>query len=187
VGTLSATMNLSLDGCCHHTQVIADDEFHARMVELFGGASALLFGRNTYELLRDYWPEVAASGSGTPSETRLARVLNEKPKYVASSHEPAGGWNARRVHADRDSLRALRREVQGTLLLVASPTLARALLEWNLVDEYYIAVSPMVAGHGPTFMAGLQQERAGTLLDVTRLQSGVVIHRYAFGGHPSAT
>lgn len=181
MGTLAATMNVSLDGCCHHTQVLADDEFHAHMAELFGGASALLFGRNTYELLRGYWPGVAASGHGTPSEVRLARVLDEKPKYVASRQDPAGDWNARRVNADREDLRALKRETRGSLLLVASPTLARALLEWDLVDEYYLALSPLVAGHGPTFMAGLQGERAANLMDVTRLRSGVVINRYRFG------
>ena len=78
MGSLHATMNISIDACCDHTQVVADDEFHMRMSDLFGQAQALLFGRNTYELLYSYWPQVASGGRGTAEEVRLADILNEK-------------------------------------------------------------------------------------------------------------
>ena len=181
MGALHATMNISLDACCHHTQVLADDAFHTEISKLFERAAALLFGRNTYELLHGYWPQVASSGAGTPAEVRLAHILNEKPKYVVSRREPASGWSARRIEASADGIRTLKDETNGMLLLVASPTLARTLLEWNLVDEYHVVISPIVAGHGPTFQAGLQREIRATLLGVHQLPSGVVIHRYSFG------
>ena len=179
MGELYATMNTSLDGCCDHTQVLADDEFHGRMADLFGRARALLFGRTTFDLLRGYWPNVAESGTGTPAEVRLARILDEKPKFVVSSREPTG-WNARRADASADAIRRLKEQSDGPLLLVASPTLARTLLEWHLIDEYHVAISPMVAGHGPTFLAGLDKERESKLLRVDPLASGVVILRYRF-------
>jgi len=187
MGTLHATMNISLDACCDHMQVLADDEFHEHMADLFGRAAALLFGGNTYALLHGYWPRVAASGAGTPAEVRLARILNEKPKYVVSSHEPAPGWSARRMDGNADNIRALKGETDGPLLLVASPTLARAVVQWNLVDEYHVAISPIVAGHGPTFLAGLQGDVTATLLGVNRLASGVVIHHYDFRGEGATT
>jgi dihydrofolate reductase len=177
---LHATMNISLDACCEHTQVIADEEFHEQMCDLFATAAALLFGRNTYALLQGYWPKVASSGTGTPAEVRLARILNDKPKHVVSSVEPAPGWSAVRMDGNIDAIRALKERTGGTLLLVASPTLARALVQWALVDEYHVAISPMVAGHGPTFLAGVTRHVATTLLHATRLRSGVVIHRYGF-------
>jgi dihydrofolate reductase len=176
--TLHATMNISLDGCCDHTQVIADEEFHDRMMDLFGRAVALVFGRNTYELLHSYWPKVAASGNGTPAEIRLARLLDEKPKYVVSSRDPAPGWNARRIEGHANNIGALKTKTNGMVLLVASPRLALALLEWGLIDEYHVAISPIVAGHGPTFLAGLSRPVAATLLSAELLQSGVAIHRY---------
>jgi dihydrofolate reductase len=182
MGALHATMNISLDACCEHTQVLADDEFHDRMSDLFSQATALLFGRNTYELLRSYWPQVASTAAGTPAEVRLARVLNEKPKYVVSSVELGADWNARRIDAEPDGLRALKQGITGTLLLVASPTLARALLDLDLIDEYHVAISPIVAGRGPTFLAGLQRDLGGALVGVDRLRSGVLINRYRFGG-----
>jgi dihydrofolate reductase len=181
MGDIHATINLSLDGCCDHTQVIADDEFHERISDLFDGTASLLFGSKTYALLHGYWPGVAASGEGTPGVLRLARILNEKPKYVVSSRDPASGWQARRTAPTRDAIAALRDQVDGTILLVASPTLARTVVQWGLVREYHVAVSPMVAGHGPHFLEGLEHFRA-SLLDVARLRSGVLILRYGFEG-----
>jgi dihydrofolate reductase len=180
MGELHATMNISLDACCDHTQVLADDDFHSQMADLFGRVSALLFGRHTFELLREYWPKVAQSVKGTPAEVRLAHILDEKPKFVVSSQEPIAGWKAQRVEASADAIHSLKHQSDGPMLLVASPTLARTLLQWNLIDEYYVAISPMVAGRGPTFLAGLQGGRTSTLLSVNTLPSGVAILRYSF-------
>ncbi len=180
MGEMHATMNISLDGCCDHTQVIADEEFHERVSDLFDSCTALLFGRKTYDLLHDHWPGVASRGDGPPGVLRLARILNEKPKYVVSSSDPAPGWQAQRTAATADSIRTLRDDVKGTLLLVASPTLARTLVQWGLVDDYHIAMSPTVAGRGPRFLDGLEERFMPSLIDVTRLRSGVLFLHYDF-------
>ena len=181
MGELHATINISLDGCCDHTQVLADDDFHERISDLFDQSAALLFGRKTYDLLHGHWPGVASRGDGTPGALRLARTLNAKPKYVVSSRDPAPGWQAQRMVPTADAIRSLRDEVEGMLLLVASPTLARTLVGWGLVDEYHIAMSPLVAGHGPRFLEGLEEGLMPSLLEVTRLRSGVLFLRYGFG------
>lgn len=186
MGLIHATMNTSIDACCDHTQVIADDEFHMQMSDLFGRAKALLFGRNTYELLYSYWPEVASSGRGTAAEVRLANILNEKPKYVVTKQEMTFNWNAKRVEGGAENLRSLKSQTDGMILLVASPTLVQALLQWKLVDEYHVVVSPIIAGHGPTFLSGLQSDIRPSLLSVNQLESGVIIQHYSFDTEPRA-
>jgi dihydrofolate reductase len=186
MGEIHATMNISIDGCCDHTQTLADDEFHVQMSDLFGRAKALLFGRNTYDLLYTYWPGVASSGVGSAGVLRLAQILDRLPKYVVSSRALAPGWKASRIDATSEAIRAVRDGVEGTLLLVASPTLARAMLQWKLVDQYHVAISPMVAGHGPQFLAGLERTVTPSLLDINRLRSGVTILQYGFGGDHDA-
>lgn len=182
MGEIHATMNLSVDGCCDHAHVVADDEFHERISDVFEPYSALLFGRTTYELLHSYWPNVAADGDATPGVLRLAHILDEKTKHVVTRRALAPAWNARPVAPTQDAIRALRDDVGGDVLLVASPTLARTLLQWGLVSAYHLAVSPMIAGHGPYFLEGLKEEAPPTLLDVARLRSGVLFLRYGFGG-----
>lgn len=181
MGEIHATMNISLDGCCDHTQVVTDDEFHERISDVFEPYSALLFGRTTYDMLYGYWPNVVPGDGVTPGMVRLARILDEKTKYVVTSRVLAPAWNTRKAKPTQDAIRALRDEVGGDKLLVASPTLARTLLQWGIVREYHIAVSPMVAGHGPRFLEGLKEDFLPSLLDVTSLRSGVLFLRYGFG------
>jgi dihydrofolate reductase len=183
MGDLQATLNLTLDGCCDHRQVVADDELHDWVTTLFSGASALLFGGVTYSLLREYWPTVAATGTGSPAEVRFARVLEAKPKYVVSRQTPAPGWNTSRVAFGQNGgdIGTLKRGLSGTLLLVASPTLACALLQAGLIDEYHLAIQPIFAGHGPTFLAGLSAPIRLRLREANELRSGVAIHRYHVG------
>src|ERR1051326_450223 len=90
-------MNVTLDGCCDHSQVIADSEFHSYVTELFGTASALLFGRVSYELLRAYWPDVARTGQGDEATVEFARRIERMPKHVVTSRELAAGWNSSRL------------------------------------------------------------------------------------------
>lgn len=181
MGEMHATMNISLGGCCDHSQVIADDEFHERISDVFEPVSALLFGRTTYDLLHSYWPNVASGGDETPGMLRLARILHEKPKYVVTSRALPSDWNARRAEVTPEAMRALRDEVDGAVLLVGSPTVAQTLLQWGLISEYHIALSPMLGTHGPRFLDGLKERVQPTLLDVTRLRSGVLLLRYGFG------
>jgi dihydrofolate reductase len=184
MGELHATINVTVDGCCDHTQVVADDEFHDWVTGLVGGASALLFGRVTYELLRSYWPDVAANGRGQPAEVRFARVLDTKPKYLVSRQEPTPGWNTSRVALgpNGQDIAALKSGLAGNLLLIASPRLAAALVQAGLVDEYHLAVQPIFAGRGPTLLAGLSAPASLRLQDVKRLGSGVTINSYRLGG-----
>jgi dihydrofolate reductase len=188
MGILLATMNVTLDGCCDHTQVRADDEFHAHITDVFSNASALLFGRNTFELLHGYWPDVAATGQGTAAEVRFARVLEGMPKYVVSRQDPPSSWNASRTSVGErgERIRTLKERIPGILLLVASPGLARTLLELSLVDEYHLAIQPIFAGRGPTFLAGLPAPIHLELRETLRLSSGVVVNRYGCGAPHSA-
>ena len=45
---LRYSINVTLDGCCDHTAIPADEELHRHAAEMLAGADALLFGRVTY-------------------------------------------------------------------------------------------------------------------------------------------
>jgi dihydrofolate reductase len=120
-------------------------------------------------------------GQGIRYGRRFARLLEAKPKHLVSSRPPAPGWNTSLLPRDENgnAIRALQRALGGTLLVMASPTLVRALTEWGLVDEYHLAIQPILAGRGPTFLAGLATPVKVTLKEARLLKSGVALHRYA--------
>ena len=56
-------LNITLDGCCDHTKMTADDEAHAHFTDLMRDVDLLFFGRKTYELMVPFWPDVAKNHS----------------------------------------------------------------------------------------------------------------------------
>src|ERR1700716_3101774 len=52
---LRYSINLTLDGCCDHRAIPADEDLHRHAVELLNQADALLFGRVTYEMMESAW------------------------------------------------------------------------------------------------------------------------------------
>ena len=59
MGLLTFALNVTLDGCCDHREGVADDEMLRYWTRLMDAAGAMLFGRRTYELMEDAWPQVA--------------------------------------------------------------------------------------------------------------------------------
>ena len=65
--SLIASINITLDGFCDHTAVIADDELHRNTNELLSRADTLLFGRVTYQLMESGWPPIVKKPTGIQS------------------------------------------------------------------------------------------------------------------------
>ena len=57
-----------------------DNEAATFLNEVYGRADAFLFGRRTYEIFAGYWGAVE-----DPGVNLIAKALNSRPKYVAST------------------------------------------------------------------------------------------------------
>ncbi|GAA2937820.1 hypothetical protein GCM10010458_22500 [Microbacterium luteolum] len=66
----------------------------------------------------------------------------------------------------------------GGELSVDGVTLPLALADLRLIDEYLFVVHPVVAGRGPTLLAGLRERLELELVERQEFRSGVVAHRY---------
>jgi dihydrofolate reductase len=143
-----AAMNMTLDGFCNHTAMIADDEIHQHYSELLRSAGTLLYGRITYQLM-EYWPTVLKNPTGNKSMDEFAEVIDKIPKIVFSRTLKNVEWKTARL-AKRDlkeEVLELRQEA-GKDILVGSPSLIVALSQLELIDEYQLGVQPTVLGSG---------------------------------------
>jgi dihydrofolate reductase len=61
---LIAAINMTLDGFCDHTALIADDEIHQHYNELLRNTDTRIYGRITYQLMESYWPTVVKNPTG---------------------------------------------------------------------------------------------------------------------------
>ncbi|HYK47893.1 MAG TPA: dihydrofolate reductase family protein, partial [Parafilimonas sp.] len=79
-----AAINMTLDGFCDHTAMIADDEIHQHYTELLSSTDTLLYGRITYQLMESYWPTVVANPTGNTPIDEFAEIIDNISKVVFS-------------------------------------------------------------------------------------------------------
>src|ERR1700689_4566085 len=168
-------INISLDGCCDHTKLIADDELGEYSTHLLRSADLQVFGRKTYQLMVPYWPDVAKDPSGTKADKEFADAFVSINKIVFSrSLDSVEGTNTRIVRTNlRDEILKLKQE-QGKNILTGGVNIPSQLIELGLVDEYYFVVHPVVVGEGRRLLEGisLQQALKLKLVDSKILKSG---------------
>src|SRR5688500_4149205 len=147
-------------------------------MENIAQADALLFGRVTYEMMEAAW-RLATRTVAMPDWTEpFARTIDAAKKYVVSSTLDRVAWNAELVRGDlANAIQQLKRE-PGKGLFVGGVTLPLALAELGLIDEYEFVVHPRVAGHGPTWFAGLSRRLDLKLVSRLEFGSGAVALRY---------
>jgi dihydrofolate reductase len=176
---LRYSINVTVDGCCDHRAIPADEGLHRHASELLARADALLFGRVTYAMMEEAWRPPASEVARPEWMEPFARTINAAKKYVVSSTLEQVDWNAELLEGDLgEAVERLKRE-PGEGLLVGGVALPLALTELGLIDEYEFVVHPRLAGHGPWLFAGLSSHVDLELLDRLELDSGAVAMRYA--------
>jgi dihydrofolate reductase len=175
---LRYSINVTLDGCCDHRVMTADEDLHRHAIENLERADALLLGRVTYEMMEAAW-RLATRTIVMPDWTEpFARTIDAAKKYVVSSTLKQVDWNAELVRGDLGTVVQQLKRQPGRGLLVGGVTLPFALAELGLIDEYEFVVHPRLAGHGPTLFAGLSKYVDLKLVSRLELGSGAVAMRY---------
>lgn len=150
----------------------------AAIGEMMRDTEALLFGRRTWEVMANAWPERAGDA--------FADQMNAIPKYLVShtlSPEAAAQrWNNTTLLDSEDALGAVRalralraREGTAAIQVMGSASLARQLIEHGLVDEFRLMIEPILLGGGKTIFPTDGQRRPLKLMSVTQASTGVLI------------
>src|SRR4029434_1081639 len=154
---LRYSINVTLDGCCDHRAMVADEDLHRHAVENLVQADALLFGRVTYEMMEAACRQPTPKGARPDWMEPFARTIDAAKKYVVSSTLNRVDWNAELVRGDLGKAVQHLKQESGKGLFTGGVTLPLALAELGLIDEYEFVVHPRLAAHGPTLFAGLSK------------------------------
>ena len=181
---LRYSINVTLDGCVDHRVGIADEESHRYWAASLERADALLFGRVTYEMMESAWrPSPTGAWPDWMADWMVpfAQAIDGAKKHVVSSTLERVDWNAELVQGDLGTaVRQLKQE-PGRGVFVGGVTLPLALANLGLIDEYEFVVMPVVAGHGPSLLAGLGERLELELVERQEFRSGAVALRYQPG------
>jgi dihydrofolate reductase len=147
------------------------EELEKLSIDQLRSAGGLMFGRVTYEVMASHWP--SATGE-------VADFMNALPRYVFSRTLKRSDWANTQVFGSDapDTVARLKREGTKDIFLFGSADLAASLIRRGLIDEFRIAVNPIILGGGtPLFKQGERVKLK--LLDARTLSTGIVISRYA--------
>ncbi len=124
-----------------------DPEWTSFVSDNASGNGVLVFGRVTYQLMAGYWPTPLAM-KNSPA---VAEGMNNLQKIVFSRILESVSWkNTRLVKEDMlGEIRKLKRDPGPDMVILGSGTIVSQLAKAALIDEYQIALSPIVLGQRP--------------------------------------
>src|SRR5690242_902655 len=128
-----AAMNMTVDGFCNHTAMIADDEIHEHYNGLLRNADTLIYGRITYQLMESYWPNVVKNPTGNKPIDEFAVLIDNISKIVFSHTLKNVDWKNTTLKKEisKTEMLALRQKSSKDIL-IGSPALIVAFMQLDL-------------------------------------------------------
>jgi dihydrofolate reductase len=151
------------------------DELGAYKLDEQLEAEVLLLGRKTYESFVGAWPN---------REGAMADKINTMRKLVASTTLGFSDWHDTTV-VDSDlegTVRALKHQDGGPILVPGSRSVVHALLDAGLVDQLNLQVFPLILGSGMRAYPEMPEPIKLELTSSRALTSGVTLQTYVFAG-----
>ena len=177
--TLVVTEFITLDGVVeapgggdhpHAGWTFKDVEFDEAAYDIKGreteAATALLFGRRSYDEFAPVWPSMEEFAT-----------YNAMPKYVVSSTLRDPEWNNTSVLRSLDEVAGLKETEGGEIHVHGSATLAQGLAAAGLVDRYHLLVFPLVLGSGKRLF-GEGDKTKLSLIEHAAYSNGITLQRY---------
>jgi len=177
-----AAINMTLDGFCDHTAMIAEEELHQHYTELLSNSSTLLYGRKTFQLMESYWPSVVKNPTGNKAMDAFAMIIDKIPKIVFSHTLKTIEWKSAKLatrNLEEEILELKQSRNDGNKdVLVGSPGLIITSMNLNLIDELQLCVHPVIVGKGIPLFKNINDRTILKLIKTKTFNSGQITLYY---------
>jgi dihydrofolate reductase len=153
-----------------------DEEWNAFVAGNARGGGTLLFGRVTYQMMASFWPTPIADQHAPV----VAKQMNSLPKIVFSRTLTKVDWNnTKLLKGDLvTEVRQLKEQPGDGMVILGSGSIASQLTQAGLIDEFQIALSPVILGKGRTLFETVPGPRKLKLIESRPFTNGNVFLRY---------
>ena len=150
------------------------------MINVTSPATTVLLGRKNYEGFGSYWPSVADNEEADPRDRAFSKWLNAVEKIVFSSTLKEATWeNARILNDDPATVvKDLQGQTGGDIIVLASSSVIKRLLEAEALDCLSITLCPEVSGGGARLFNDGLPPSSWTLRQSTVTESGALCLLY---------
>ena len=153
-----------------------DDEWNTFVSGNASGNGMLLFGRVTYDMMASYWPSPMA----LQNSPVVAKGMNEMPKIVFSRTLDKASWNnTTLLKGDlATEVKKLKAAPGPDMVILGSGNIVSQLAQLNLIDEFQLAISPIVLGKGRTLFESVPKRLNLKLTNSRTFGNGTVFVCY---------
>ena len=142
--------------------------------DLMNRIDTIFYGRKSWELFGNYTPPEKASDI----ELKLFEMTERKKKYVFSrTLKKAGGATIINNNV-KEEVNKIKAEPGKDIHLFGGASLITTFVNFNLIDEYQLAVHPIILGAGKPLFKDISERKKLKLVDVKTYSTGLVILIY---------
>jgi dihydrofolate reductase len=144
-----------------------------------GGSDTMLLGNVTYTMFENSWPQIARDPNAPEELHKMADEVTRMTKVVFSQTRKEATWENSRLFKGNliEEVEKLKHGEGTPILIFGSGTIVQQLTDPGLIDEFFIAVTPVVLGKGKSLFGDVQKRNL-RLLEARQFKSGNVLLRY---------
>jgi dihydrofolate reductase len=182
---LVSFMHVSLDGFVtgpngEMNWIKVDDEIFDYAGDRTSKADTALYGRVTWQMMEGYWPTAGDKPNASKHDIEHSTWYNKVDKVVLSK-TMEGQQLANTIVISDDlehRVKALKQQAGGEIIMFGSPGAVHSLLEYDLIDEFWVFVNPILVGKGTPLFKNVQQITKLQLVASKAFGCGVVCLHY---------
>lgn len=157
--------------------IVQDPEVNQATHELMH-TDTMLLGRLTYQMFENSWPYVAKDPNAPKEAKALANEVIQMTKVVFSKDLKEVTWeNSELLKGNLvEEARTLKQGKGADIAIFGSGTIVQQLANDGLIDEYLIAVTPVVLGTGKALFKDVKQVGLDLLAAKTFKSGNILLH-----------
>jgi len=127
-----------------------DDEMFDFVGKITDEADTALYGRVTYQMMDSYWPTAADKPNASKHDIEHSGWYNRVDKIVLSRtlRNKKAGQTTFISDNIPEEINRLKQRTGKNILIFGSPTAVHTLVEYNLIDDFWLFVNPIILGQG---------------------------------------
>lgn len=143
--------------------------------EILSDKDIIFYGRISY----DKWGNSQPDSNASPKIKEAYKLMHSKQKYVFSKTKTGDNTKAIFISIDiEERVLEIKRQPGKNIWLYGGAKLTTTLLNLDLVDEFRLAIHPVILGKGKQLFQNIEDRHKLKLIDVKSYKSGVILVKY---------
>jgi dihydrofolate reductase len=179
------TMHVTLDGFVAGPNgemdwIQIDDAIFDYAGKMTDEADTALYGRVTWQMMDSYWPTAGDQPTASKHDIEHSRWYNGVAKVIISKTMQGSHLSNTKVISDHieEEIKKLKAQAGKNIQIFGSPSASHALMQYNLIDEYWLFVNPVLLGQGIPLFGNITDKISLKLVESKAFESGVMVLHY---------